>query len=67
MNAPETRPRGRPKGPESAVINLRIPRDLLERLNRYVDSEMVWRPPKAVNHATVMREALTAWLEGKGF
>jgi hypothetical protein len=65
--APETRPRGRPKGPDSTVINLRIPRDLLERLNRYVDSELVWSHDSAINRATIMREALTAFLEGKGY
>lgn len=61
------RPRGRPKGPESAVINLRIPRDLLERLDRYVDSELIWSHDSAINRATVIRQVLTKWLEGKGF
>lgn len=61
------RPRGRPSQPDTTVINLRIPRDLLERLDRYLDSEMVWRPTPAVNRATVMREALTAWLKEKGY
>jgi hypothetical protein len=65
MDTPDKRPRGRPKGPESTVINLRIPRDLLARLDRYIDSELRWSHDGDINRATVMREALTAWLEGK--
>ncbi|MGH9857713.1 MAG: hypothetical protein ACRD4B_07715 [Acidobacteriota bacterium] len=67
MRSPETRPRGRPKGLESTVINLRIPRDLLARLDRYIDSELRWSREGDINRATVMREALTALLEAKGF
>jgi hypothetical protein len=76
MDAPEKRPaaakakagrpRGRPKGPDSTVVNIRIPRDLLERLDRYVDSELRWSHEGDINRATVMREALMHWLEGKG-
>jgi len=38
---PERAPRkrgGRPKGPPSTILNLRIPLDLLERLDRYLDT-----------------------------
>ncbi|WP_089933325.1 hypothetical protein [Candidatus Entotheonella palauensis] len=67
MAADAKRPRGRPKGPETNVVNIRITRDLLERLDRYVDSELIWSHDHTINRATVMREALTAWLEGKGY
>jgi hypothetical protein len=32
MAEPEKRPVGRPRGPETAIVNLRIPMDLLKRL-----------------------------------
>lgn len=67
MAAEAKRPRGRPKGPETTVINIRITRDLLDRLDRYVDSELIWSHDSAINRATVMREALAAWLEGKAY
>jgi hypothetical protein len=67
MDAPEKRPRGRPKGPESTVVNIRIPLDLLARLDRYIDSELRWSHEGDINRATVMREALTALLKAKGF
>ena len=67
MGATEKRPRGRPAKPDTTVINLRIPRGLLERLDRYIDSEMRWHPTPAVNRATVMREALEAFVSKKGY
>ena len=66
MDAAEKRPRGRPAIPETTVINLRIPRTLLERLDRYIDSEMRWRPTPAINRATLMRGVLEAFLSDKG-
>ena len=66
MDTAERRPRGRPAMPETTVINLRIPRALLERLDRYIDSEMRWRPTPAINRATLMRDVLEAFLSDKG-
>jgi hypothetical protein len=66
MTAPNKRPVGRPQGAPTTIINLRIPLDLLERLDRYVDFEEQ-RRRGSVNRAIVMREALTAWLQTKGF
>lgn len=60
------RPVGRPQGAPTTIINLRIPLDLLERLDRYVDYEEQHRG-ESVNRALVMREALTAWLQDKNF
>lgn len=67
MDAANKHPRGRPKGPPSTIVNLRIPLDLLERLNRYVDSELRWSHDADINRATIMRQALAAFLEQKGF
>ena len=67
MDTKDKRPRGRPAMPETTVVNLRIPKTLLERLDRYLDSEMRWRPTPAVNRATVMRKALEAFIERKGY
>lgn len=68
MPEPEKRPVGRPRGPETAIVNLRIPTtDLLARLDRYIDHQTVRTGDAGINRATVMREALTAWLEEKGF
>ena len=60
------RPVGRPQGVPTTIINLRIPLDLLERLDRYIDYEEQ-RRGESVNRALVMREALTAWLKDKDF
>ena len=67
MDGPTKRLRGRPKGPETTVVNLRVTRDLLQRLDRYVDSELRWSHDSAINRATVMREALANWLKTKGY
>jgi hypothetical protein len=67
MDTPTKRPRGRPKGPETTVVNIRVTRDLLQRLDRYVDSELRWSHDSAINRATVMREALADWLKTKGY
>jgi hypothetical protein len=67
MAEPEKRPVGRPRGPETAIVNLRVPVDLLQRLDRYIDALTVRTGDTGINRATVMREALTVWLEAKGF
>ena len=58
---------GRPKMPDTTVINLRISKDLLERLARYIDNELRWSHEADINRATVMREALGKFLEEKGY
>ena len=67
MDTPEKRPRGRPRMPDATVINIRIRRDLLARLDRYIDSEAHWTRATDINRATVIREALEMFLADKGF
>lgn len=67
MTDEKKRHRGRPKGPPSRVVPLRIPETLLDRLDRYVDSELRWSHDSDINRATVFREALETFLEGKGY
>ena len=54
-------PVGRPKGPESTIVNVRIPLDLLERLDRYLDRLEVRRGLKA-NRGMIARRALELFL-----
>lgn len=56
------KPVGRPKGPESTIVNVRIPLDLLERLDRYLDRLEVRRGIKA-NRGMITRQALAFFLE----
>ena len=56
------RPVGRPKGPESTIVNVRIPLELLERLNRYLDRLEMRRGVKA-NRGMITRQALAAFLD----
>lgn len=66
MDAPEKRPKGRPRMPDTTVINLRIARDLLERVDRYIDSEA--RGYRSdINRATITRKALESFLSEKGY
>ena len=59
------RPRGRPKGEPSIVINVRLPISLLERFNRYLDRrELTSR--EIVNRSIVIRELLEDMLEREG-
>lgn len=67
MEGLEKRPRGRPKGPETTVVNIRIEKALLERLDRYIDSEARWSYESDINRATVSRQAIEAFLAGKGY
>jgi hypothetical protein len=53
---------GRPKGPPSTIINLRIPLDLLEQLDRYLDHLEVHTGLKA-NRGMIARRALELFLE----
>jgi hypothetical protein len=53
---------GRPKGPPSTIVNLRIPVDLLARLDRYIDQLEVRTGLKA-NRGMIARRALELFLE----
>src|SRR5215470_14384833 len=53
---------GRPKGPPSTIINLRIPLDLLAQLDRYIDQLEVQTGLKA-NRGMIARRALALFLE----
>jgi len=61
----ETTPRkkaGRPKGPPSTIINLRIPMALLARLDRYIDHLEAHTGLKA-HRGMITRRALELFLE----
>jgi len=53
---------GRPKGPPSTIVNLRLPIDLLARLDRYIDRLEVQTGLKA-NRGMIARRALEYFLE----
>ena len=53
---------GRPPGPPSTIVNLRIPVDLLAQLDRYIDQLEVQTGLKA-NRAMIARRALALFLE----
>ena len=53
---------GRPKGAPSTIVNLRIPVDLLARLDRYIDGLEVQTGLKA-NRGMIARRALACFLE----
>jgi hypothetical protein len=52
----------RPKGAPSTIVNLRIPLDLLARLDRYIDRLEVQTGLKA-NRGMLARRALEVFLE----
>jgi hypothetical protein len=53
---------GRPPGPPSTIVNLRIPLDLLAQLDRYIDQLEVQTGLKA-NRGMLARRALALFLE----
>jgi hypothetical protein len=53
---------GRPKGPDSTIVNMRIPLELLSRLDRYVDQLEEQTGLKA-NRGMIARRALELFLE----
>ena len=53
---------GRPKGPPSTIVNLRIPLALLAQLDRYIDRLEVQTGRKA-NRGMIARRALELFLE----
>ena len=57
-----SKPIGRPKGPPSTILNLRLPLDLLAQLDRYLDSLEVHTGLKA-NRGMIARRALALFLE----
>jgi hypothetical protein len=59
---PPQKKAGRPKGPPSTIVNLRIPLDLLAQLDRYIDRLEVQTGLKA-NRAMIARRALELFLE----
>ena len=59
---PPQKKAGRPKGAPSTIINLRIPVDLLARLDRYIDRLEVQTGLKA-NRGMIARRALESFLE----
>jgi hypothetical protein len=60
------RPPGRPRGEESAIVNIRVPLSLLARLDRYVDHLEV-TTGLSTNRGSLMRNALRAFLDAKGY
>jgi hypothetical protein len=66
--SPERAPKkagGRPKGPPSTILNLRIPLDLVARLDRYLDYLESQTGLKA-NRGMIARRALELFLETHG-
>jgi hypothetical protein len=53
---------GRPPGPPSTIVNLRIPVDLLAQLDRYIDQLEVQTGRKA-HRGMIARRALALFLE----
>jgi len=53
---------GRPKGPPSTIVNLRLPLDLLARLDRYIDRLENQTGLKA-HRGMIARRALELFLE----
>ena len=53
---------GRPKGPPSTIVNLRLPLELLARLDRYIDRLETQTGLKA-NRGMMTRRALELFLE----
>ena len=53
---------GRPPGPPSTIVNLRIPLDLLAQLDHYIDQLEVQTGLKA-NRGMIARRALALFLE----
>ena len=53
---------GRPKGPPSTIVNLRLPLDLLARLDRYID-RLETQTGLQANRGMIARRALELFLE----
>ena len=59
---PPLKKAGRPQGPPSTIVNLRIPLALLAQLDRYIDQLEVQTGLKA-NRGMIARRALELFLE----
>lgn len=55
---------GRPQGAPSQVLPVRIPVDLVQRLNRYLDLAET-RTGLRSNRTEALRQALVYWLDAK--
>jgi len=53
---------GRPKGPPSTIVNLRLPLALLARLDRYID-RLETQTGLQANRGMITRRALALFLE----
>ena len=53
---------GRPKGPPSTIVNLRLPLELLARLDRYID-RLETQTGLQANRGMMARRALELFLE----
>ena len=53
---------GRPKGPPSTIVNLRLPLELLARLDRYID-RLETQTGLHANRGMIARRALALFLE----
>jgi hypothetical protein len=53
---------GRPKGPPSTIVNLRLPLELLARLDRYID-RLEAQTGLQANRGMIARRALELFLE----
>jgi len=63
---PKKRPVGRPAGEPATVVNVRLPDTLIERLDRYVD-RMEVETGISTNRGTIIRNALRAFLDARGY
>jgi hypothetical protein len=59
---PPRKKAGRPKGPPSTMVNLRLPLELLARLDRYIDRLEIQTGLQA-NRGMITRRALELFLE----
>src|SRR5436190_22081875 len=59
---PDRKPAGRPPGPPSTIVNVRLPLALLARLDRYIDRLESCEGVKA-NRGSIARQALKGFLE----
>jgi Arc/MetJ-type ribon-helix-helix transcriptional regulator len=55
---------GRPQGAPSQVLPVRIPVDLVQRLNRYLDLAETYTGLRS-NRTEALRQALVYWLDEK--
>lgn len=60
----EQKKAGRPQGAPSQVLPVRIPVDLVQRLDRYLDLAET-RTGLRSNRTEALRQALTYWLDAK--